>query len=93
MKMKFMDVADMIKSGEEHQREMYKAFEYDKTLNVLTLKIAYPYHIQLSRIKSKSDLLGWVVHLCEKEWMTAEFVYEFVTRVCRKKKWTAYTNS
>lgn len=57
----FMDVKELMEEGDKHQEEMDKVFEYDVDLNILTLKMAYPYHIELDRIKSKADLLGWVV--------------------------------
>ncbi len=47
----------------------------------------YPYHIDLARIKSKADLLGWVLHLCNKTWMNTEYLGEFIKRVCMIKGW------
>ena len=88
----FMDAAEMMRRGEEHDRKMDAVFEFDREVGVLTLKMAYPYHIELSRIPDKAALLGWVVHLCEKDWMKTEHVYEFITRVCRLKGWQAYAN-
>ena len=71
----------------EHDRKMDAAFEHDAKHAVLTIKIAYPYHIELARIKSKADLLGWVLHFCHKTWMTTEYLGEFIKRVSKIKGW------
>ncbi len=82
-----INLADLDRIIAEHDKKMDAAFEHDAGCACLTIKIAYPYHIELARIKSKSDLLGWVLHLCHKTWMTTEYLGEFIERVYKIKKW------
>jgi hypothetical protein len=80
-------LADLDRVLEEHERKMDAAFEHDAELGYITIKIAYPYHIALSRISSKEALLGWVYHLCRKPWMDRKYLAEFIKRVCKIKGW------
>lgn len=82
-----ISLSDLERIGEEHDRKMDSAFEHDAALGYITLKIAYPYHIELARIASKADLLGWTLHLCHKTWMDTEHLAEFIERVCKIKGW------
>ena len=84
---KLISLADLDQSIAEHVKKMDAAFEHDADCACLTIKIAYPYHIELARIKSKADLLGWVSHLCHKPWMNTEYLGEFIKRVCKIKRW------
>ena len=63
------------------------AFTYNEELNCIIILIAYPYEIDLDRIATKSDLLGWTVHLSEKTWMTTKYLSTFVKKVCLIKGW------
>lgn len=47
----------------------------------------YDYPIELSRIKTPKDLLGWVHHLCGKTWMDTAKIRVFVEKVCEYRKW------
>ena len=79
----------MDRLAERHERKMAAAFEHDAVRGYITIKIDYPYHIELSRIRDKGDLLGWALHLCHKRWMNTEFLGEFIERVCAIKGWNA----
>jgi hypothetical protein len=46
------------------------------------------YDITLEEIPTPLDLLRWVVHLSEKNWMDAERLGVFVQEVAQAKKWT-----
>lgn len=52
----------------------------------------YPYEINLAEIQSGKELLGWVVHLGEKDWkdMTPWRTAKFIKAVCQRKKWNLY---
>src|ERR1035441_5484017 len=49
--------------------------------NTITLHYRYPYEIDLDRVKSHKDLVSWMVHLCEKNWMNTMILREFAERV------------
>lgn len=50
-----------------------------------TLNFDYPYEIDLARIKTAADLLGWVRQLAGKPWMTAERLKLFVDAISKHK--------
>lgn len=60
--------------------------------NTITLCYRYPYEIDMDRIKSKSDLLSWMVHLCEKNWIDTMILREFAERVGELKGWRIHTD-
>lgn len=53
--------------------------------NVLLLRFAYTYEVDLDRIKTESNLLGWVHHLVDKPWMGPERTKIFIDAVCSIK--------
>lgn len=50
------------------------------------------YEIDVCRIPNKACLLGWVLHLSEKRWVTTKLLGEFVECVCRNNGWTIDRN-
>jgi len=82
-----LSLSDLDRLGEEYDRKMDAVFEHDAAQGYLTIKIAYPYHIELARIRSKAALLDWTLHLCHKTWMNTEYLAEFVERVYKIKGW------
>jgi hypothetical protein len=46
--------------------------------NTLLLRFQYDYEVDLDRIKTQGQLLGWVSHLCGKIWMTRERIHLFI---------------
>ena len=63
---------------------------YDPNLDVLHVRFRYDYEVDLERITKPLHLLRWVAHLAEKTWMNAQFLHEFITRVCAIKGWDLY---
>jgi hypothetical protein len=43
---------------------------YVRDRNVLLLRFEYDYEVDLDRIESEVALLNWILHLCEKTWIT-----------------------
>ena len=62
----------------------------DSDNETVTLNFVYPYEIDLDRIQTTGDLLRWVLHLSEKDWMTAERLNRFITKVGRHKGFKIY---
>ena len=44
----------------------------------IVINVSYEYNIALSRCDSHEKILGWVIHLCEKKWMTSDVMRAFV---------------
>jgi len=83
-------MADMDREAKEHEDRMDAIFEYDENLGFITIKAAYPYHIELKRIPDFEGLLHWLDHLTKKDWMTRELFHEFIRRVYAIKGWNLY---
>ena len=66
---------------------MSEFFIYNPDNNTLTIKITYPYEVDLDRIKKPEEILPWIWHLGGKPWMTLEFLLEFMNQVARIKSW------
>ena len=83
-----MDWGDIMEFVEKEKARMDSIFRHDSEGNMLTLLVDYPYEIELDRIQTPADLLGWTRHLCEKAWMDNVLLAEFVDRVAEIKGWT-----
>ena len=70
-----------------------KGFTFDADRKWLTIKWGgYDYEIEMSRIKTPTQLLGWVSHLGEKEWLNCEpwKIARLVELVAREKGWNIH---
>jgi hypothetical protein len=82
---------DICKMVEDHERLMDKTFTYVKSNNTLNIRVVdYPYEVDLDQINSERDLLAWVLHLAEKNWMTTTVLREFAVRVAGIKGFNIY---
>lgn len=59
----------------------------DEQNETITLNFSYPYEIDLDRIKTRADLLHWVAHLCEKNWMNTWRIRKFMEHVSDYRCW------
>lgn len=48
------------------------------------------YWIELNRIKDKDDLIEWISHLLEKDWVDSRMLARFIKLVCEQKNWEIY---
>lgn len=90
MKKRLISVADIDKEVEEYEKQMDAVFVYDPQYGCIILNIAYPYEIELERIKDSNDLIHWIHHLCEKTWMDTDYLSEFIERVYKIKGWNLH---
>ena len=44
----------------------------------ITIHGPYPYEIEASRAETPEQIISWVLHLTEKDWVTAEHVHDFI---------------
>lgn len=49
----------------------------------ITIVTEYPYHLELASMNTPEKLLGVVMHLTEKTWMTPIMLRGFIRTVCR----------
>lgn len=63
---------------------------YARSNETLLLRFIYNYEIDLDEIETEGDLLRWVLHLCEKTWMTSERLHHFIEAVGTIKKLNIY---
>ena len=57
----------------------------DTERGTCTLHFRYPYEIDLDRIQTQDNLLGWVRHLAGKPWMNRERLGLFIDAVAKHK--------
>ena len=48
------------------------------------------YEVELNRIKTRAQLLGWVHHMAEKAWVSGETIAQFIEVVCKYYGWNIY---
>jgi hypothetical protein len=63
------------------ERFFQERLVYVRSVNVLLLRFAYLYEVDLDRLKTERDLLGWVLHLVDKPWMGPERTKVFAETV------------
>lgn len=73
-----------------HRDRLDKQLKYHRESNIIEINVVYYYEVDLDRIKTTENLLGWVEHLCAKNWMTTELMREFVLLVCEIKGWKIF---
>lgn len=78
---------ELEKMEQAREAKMNAIFTIDKADGVLIINVDYPYCIELSRLKSKNDVLAWVLHLCEKVWIDTDILREFIERVFELRGW------
>jgi hypothetical protein len=82
-----------LKSAKDFYQAMMDQHEDDEKIYIedgyLVLNYAYEYNIVLDRIKSPSDVLGWVLHLSGKNWMNTERLVNFINK-CAEANNTDY---
>lgn len=82
----FMSAGDLIAIGNELNKVAAKWMKVNKH-SVVLKHGGYDYVIDLANIKTPLDLIDWVIHLSEKNWMCAETIGDFAKEVCRAKGW------
>ena len=75
-----LDAADELVKVKEDEKKLKRFFSDDE--NGITLDNGN-YFIAWNRIRTKGQLLNWVLHLCEKEWMDSDKIACFIVTVSR----------
>ena len=50
----------------------------------IVINVTYEYNIALDTCRSYENILGWVLHLTEKTWMTNEILERFILLACHE---------
>jgi len=82
-----MSLDEIMEEANEYRKLMDRAFIFDANLNTLQINAGGSYEVDLDRIQNSADLLSWVRHLLEKEWMDQCLLAEFIDRVEKIKGW------
>lgn len=85
-----MSLTDLAESYDEYKKKMDGIVRYHKGNQTIVINLAYPYEIDLDRIETPCQLLGWVHHLSEKNWMTTIVLHWFIEKVSEIKKFDIY---
>ena len=48
------------------------------------------YDVEMSRIKTRSDLIGWIHHMTGKGKITTDAIAQFIEVVCKYRGWEIY---
>lgn len=78
--------------AEETEKNLRKQVRYLKSYNIIRIDLDYPYEIDMRRVKTKSDVLKWVLHLSGKTWMTFPALERFIELACRVNGLDPYNN-
>jgi hypothetical protein len=74
-----------------HQEEMDRLFSYDQEKDTITY-LPKDYEIYLGAIRTPQRLLGWMLQLGQKPWMSKDVLCEFLQRVSDLKDWNPHQN-
>lgn len=55
----------------------YENLEYLAINNTVVLN-KYNYEIDMDRCLTHKQLIGWIKHLCEKDWITQDTIYDLI---------------
>jgi hypothetical protein len=79
---------EMLRRAEQQEAEFFENlqhWQYAPTAQTLTHKEA-DYEVSLADFSSKSEYLGWIMHLHGKLWMSVDAFAEFVTAISYLKQ-------
>lgn len=80
--MSFDSSEDLFKKIKEDEERLAKQVSIID--DYIVINVSYEYNIPLADCATHAQILGWVVHLCEKTWMTKEVLERFIKMACGK---------
>lgn len=78
------------KSMQKFKDSVLKYSERDDTISLNTGSAGFWYPVPLSRVATPRDLVSWVYHLAEKDWVSTDLLRCFMEEVCRHKNWSLH---
>jgi hypothetical protein len=85
-----MSLSHLVKLSDTDEQNLAKAVVYHRNNNTIIICIKHSYEVDLDRIETPLQLLGWVEHLAAKTWMTTKVLRRFVVIVAKIKNWQIY---
>lgn len=82
MSSQIADVDEVMKRATEQEKELQKIVTVSD--GEIVINVAYPYKVALDRCDSHEKILGWVLHLSPKTWMTKDVLERFVRVAVRE---------
>jgi hypothetical protein len=80
-----MSLADLKLAADEFEAYYAQRLVYHPENQTLELRFGYPYEVDLDEINTAEQLLGWVIHLTEKDWLNTTDLRMFAERVAELK--------
>lgn len=80
--MSFISGDELVKKIKDDEERLAK--QVSVVDDYIVINVSYEYNIPLSGCATHAQILGWVVHLCEKTWITTEVLERFVKIACGK---------
>lgn len=75
-----MELNELMRKHLQNREELARVVTV--TDGVITINVAYEYHISLDRCRDFGEILGWVVQLSEKSWITTDILRYFIKVAC-----------
>lgn len=79
------DLKSKLKSWGQLKGEVFdRPYKIEVVGEYLTIENKTPhfsYQIEMSSLRTSAQLLGWIFHLCEKNWVTTEMIRELINKV------------
>ena len=76
---------------EAEERDGVRNIKIDRRAKALDLRFdGRHYEIELARISTPEQLISWIVHLAEKNWMNAHRIQSLILATCAHWGWDAY---
>lgn len=87
------NISQLLKSWEWHREKMKRCLSVEENYVVLRdwrEESGFTYDIEWDRLKTPLELLGWVSHLSQKNWLCLIQLGRFVDLVASRNKWNIH---
>jgi len=98
-----MEIKDQIKKDAENEQKKITSFSVKDLLDMkfptlvsiendmIIFHELKGYEVEISRIKTRADLIEWIHHMTGKGKITTEAIAQLIEVVCKYRGWEIYT--
>lgn len=79
------NMSELMEESRQHHERRRRTHPVVLTENGCIHLGRHGYEVDLDRINSPRDVLAWVVHLAEKNWVDTEMLRDFAILACKQK--------
>ncbi len=72
----------------KNQEKEIVMFQIEQNHIVIPMPPSQEYNIPLNKCNTLENILGWVIHLLEKDWVTKDIVDEFIETALKEHNLT-----